>query len=336
MRRVLRAITSTCLATFGLALLSGHGFAADDKAPLMLEVIIQLPRVSGRIDHMAVDLGRRRLFVAELGNNSLDVVDLVAKSVVHRISGLSEPQGVGYSEEADLLFVANGGDGTVRLFRGADFTPAGTISLGQDADNVRVDPRTGFVVVGFGEGGLAVIDPQNRAKVAAVQLPGHPESFRIDARTDRAFVNVPDAEQIAVVDLNAGRTVANWTMRGLSGNFPMALNAASGLLAVVFRGPPLLVLLNTAGRIVSEGKICGDADDLFFDEQRKRIYISCGAGEVAVGQMEGGSIRPLASVYTAIGSRTSLFVPALDRLFVAKHAGPRASAAAILVYRPVP
>lgn len=336
MLRNFYGITSAVVIAWSLALPSGRSLAAEKEAPLVLEATIQLPHVAGRIDHMAVDLKRRRLFVAELGNNSVDVVDLTAGTVLRRITGLSEPQGVGYSDEANLVLVANAGDGTVRLFLGTDFTPAGTIPLGDDADNVRVDPRTGLVVVGFGEGGLALIDPKARAKVAEIPLSGHPESFRIDPQTSRTFVNIPDAREIAVVDLGARRTIAHWRTRGLSGNFTMALNAAPHLLAVVFRGPPLLALLDPAsGAIRTKVKTCGDADDVFFDDRRQRIYISCGAGEVATFRIEGAGVRPLQPTRTSIGTRTSLFVPTLDRLFVARRASSNRSAA-ILVYRPAP
>ncbi|MBS0641481.1 MAG: hypothetical protein JSS43_16560, partial [Proteobacteria bacterium] len=77
----------------------------------MLEQSIALPGVSGRIDHFSVDLKRRRLFVAELGNNTVDVIDLASASVVYRIAGLKEPQGLGFAPAADVLAVANAGDG---------------------------------------------------------------------------------------------------------------------------------------------------------------------------------------------------------------------------------
>jgi YVTN family beta-propeller protein len=104
-----------------------------------LEVKIPLGKVRGRIDHMAIDLARQRLFVAELGNNSVGIVDLVTRKVIHTISGLRAPQGVGYLPEADILYVANADDGSVRLFRGSDYAAIGRINLGEDADNVRVD-----------------------------------------------------------------------------------------------------------------------------------------------------------------------------------------------------
>ena len=303
---------------------------------LALERTIALHDVRGRIDHMAIDIARSRLLVAELGNDSVDAVDVAAGTVVHRITGLREPQGVGYAERADIVLIANAGDGSVRLFNAADFSPAGSVALGSDADNVRIDPRNGLAVVGYGAGGLAVIDPQARARIAEIRLPAHPEAFQIDPQTGRAYVNIPEARQIAVVDLDARRVVATWPMRDAGGNFPMALDPAQSLLASVFRSPPALMLLDTAsGAVRQRLPVCGDSDDVFFDAARARIYASCGAGEVSVFHHDV-TWQALASVRTASGARTSLFVPQLDRLFVAERAGLIGSEAAIRVYRPTP
>src|SRR5712671_7753729 len=95
---------------------------------LVLEAKIPLGVVSGRIDHLSIDMKRQRLFVAELGNNSIGVVDLAAGRVLRRIDGLSEPQGVAYVPFADSVFVANAGDGSVRVLRSDDLTPMGASS----------------------------------------------------------------------------------------------------------------------------------------------------------------------------------------------------------------
>jgi hypothetical protein len=128
------------LLTCFIGALPGSMSAAEPALPLVLERTIPLTGVSGRIDHMAVDLGRKRLLVAELGNGTIDIIDLAIMQAVHRIDGLEEPQGVGYAPGADLIVVASAGDGSVRLFRGDNFSPAGTVDLGDDADNVRLDP----------------------------------------------------------------------------------------------------------------------------------------------------------------------------------------------------
>ena len=148
--------------------------------PLVLEAKIPLGDVSGRIDHLSIDVKRQRLFVAELGNNSLGVIDLAAGKVLRRIDGLSEPQGVAYVLFTDSVFVANAGDGSVRVLRGDDLTPMGRIELGDDADNVRVDAARNRVLVGYGKGALAVIDPASQTKTADIHLKAHPEGFQID------------------------------------------------------------------------------------------------------------------------------------------------------------
>jgi hypothetical protein len=305
--------------------------------PLSLVKTIPLHDVRGRIDHMAFDPGRKRLMIAELGNDTVDVVDVIAGAPLHRITGLREPQGVGYAERGDVILIANAGDGSVRLYNAKAFALVGSIALGNDADNVRIDPRNGIAVVGYGSGGLALIDPAAHTKIADIGLPAHPEGFQIDPATGRTYVNIPDARQIAVVDLDARRVVATWPTRDARANFPMALDPSQSLLASVFRSPPVLALLHPATGIERQRlPVCGDADDVFFDPPRARAYISCGAGEVTVLERGGGEWRRLPAIRTVSGARTSLFVAELDRLFVAERAGLLGSEAAIRVYRPTP
>jgi len=321
-----------------LCMAAGASRAAEPTSPLVIERTIALKGVSGRIDHLAIDLGRKRLFVAELDNGTVDVIDLASASVIRRIQGLKEPQGLAYAPTADVMAVASAGDGLVRLYHGDGLSPAGSIDLRDDADNIRLDMRTGNLVVGYGSGGLAVIDPAKASLVKRIPLQAHPEGFQLDPERRRAFVNVPDAHQIAVVDLEADRQIGTWQVPDLRANFPMALDAARGSAAVVFRNPARLVMFDTnSGKMVSTLAACGDADDVFFDNRRRRVYVSCGAGRVDAWQQDGAGPRRLAPIKTASGARTSLFVPDLDRLFVAARAGlfGLGSDAAILVVRPL-
>ena len=200
MRRV------TMLAALVGLLLPAAGWA-EDPAPLVLEAKIPLGAVAGRIDHFAFDPDRQLLFVAELGNDSVGIVDLKERKVLHRITGLSEPQGVAYHPTTTTLYVANAGDGSLRLYQAPAFTLLGNIALGADADNIRLDPWRNRIIVGYGKGGLAVIDPASRRKIADMPLDGHPESFQFDETGSRIFVNVPDAPQIAALDAVSGRKV---------------------------------------------------------------------------------------------------------------------------------
>jgi DNA-binding beta-propeller fold protein YncE len=308
--------------------------AQTASPPLILETKIPLGDVSGRIDHLGLDVKRQRLLIAELGNNSLGVVDLAAGKVLQRIDGLSEPQGVAYVPSSDSVFVANAGDGSVRVLRGEDLTPIGHIDLGDDADNVRVDAVRNRVLVGYGKGALAVIDPAGLSKIADIRLKAHPEGFQIDETGTRVFANVPDAREISVVDLANGSTQSLPT-QGAGSNFPMAIDGEAHRLLVVFRSPPTLMAFSSQdGHVAAKVETCGDADDVFVDRQRRRVYVSCGEGAVDVLEPDEQGYRRLARVPTVPGARTSLFVPELDRLFVAVRAGSN-EPAAIWVFRPV-
>jgi DNA-binding beta-propeller fold protein YncE len=289
--------------------------------------------VSGRIDHLGIDVKRRRLLVAELGNNSLGVVDLAAGKVLSSIAGLSEPQGVAYVPFADSVFVANAGDGSVHVLRGENLTPIGRIELGDDADNVRVDTARHRVLVGYGKGTLAVIDPVSLSKIADIRLKAHPEGFQIDDTGTQVFVNVPDAREISVVDVATGST-GSLPTQGPGSNFPMAIDGDAHRFLVVFRSPPTLMALSSQdGHVVAQAETCGDADNVFVDRKRRRVYVSCGQGVVDVLELVEAGYRRLARVPTVSGARTSLFVPELDRLFVAVRAGSN-EPAAIWVFRP--
>src|SRR5258708_39172265 len=154
-------------AAMVLPLLATPSAAQIPETPLLnLEGKIALGEVRGRIDHMALDPLRSRLFVAELENNSVGVVDLMARKVIHVIAGLTEPQGVGYEPSTDTLYVANGGDGSVRLYRGADYAEAGRIELGDDADNIRIDADTKHILVGYGAAPTATLPPPTRPNIS--------------------------------------------------------------------------------------------------------------------------------------------------------------------------
>src|SRR5262249_47630946 len=201
--------------------------AQSTDATLRIEAKIPLGKVRGRIDHIAVNIGRRRLFAAELGNNTVGVVDIGQSKVLQVLDGLKEPQGVGYLPSTDTLYVANGGDGSLRLFQGPSYTEDGRIGFGNDADNVRVDQLRQHVGVGYGDGALAVIDGAKTNKIGEVRLPAHPEGFQLDTGTNRAYVNLPNARGIAVADLSSGKVIAVWPIGGASANFPMAVDSDS-------------------------------------------------------------------------------------------------------------
>jgi YVTN family beta-propeller protein len=318
-----------------LAIFASSASRLHAQAPLVLEAKIVLGEVKGRIDHLAVDLARHRLFVAELGNDSVGVVDLDQRKVIRVITGLKGPQGIAHEASTDTVYVANGGDGTVRMFQAADFASLGRIDLGADADNIRVDAAAKQLFVGYGSGALAVIDPGNRTKIAGIALPAHPESFQLENGTPRIFVNVPDKQIISVVDRDTRREIAAWPT-GNGTHFAMALDPGSKHLLISVRNPPKLGVFEIErGSSVAGVETCGDIDDMFVDAKRRRLYVSCGEGFVDVLDSASSVYARLARITTLPGARTSLFVPEIDRFFVAARASAE-QPAAVWVFRPTP
>jgi DNA-binding beta-propeller fold protein YncE len=163
---LLQVIVAALAAAVALSSAVGDAFTQPaETAPLQLEAKILLGDVRGRIDHMAVDLKRQRLFIAELGNDSVGIVDLASQKLLRAIPGMKEPQGVGYEPSTDTLYVANAGDGSVRSFEGSDYKATGRIELGSDADNIRIDAAANRIFIGYGGGALAVIDPSTHSRL---------------------------------------------------------------------------------------------------------------------------------------------------------------------------
>ena len=287
--------------------------------PLVLIRTIDLPSVEGRIDHLAVYAAGQRLFVAALGNNTVEVLDLRAGTHLKSLPGFREPQGIAAVPETSAIAVANGQGGTVQMFDRVDFHALKTVSLGDDPDNVRFEPSTKRLYVGYGNGAVAAIDVVNGQRVGEMKLAGHPESFQLESQGARIFVNVPTAKQISVLDRRAMKVLTTWPVVGAESNFPMALDEASHRLFIGCRRPARVLVVDTAtGKEVGSLDIVGDTDDLFYDAARRRLYVSGGEGFVYVFQQQDGNrFARAAHIGTASGARTSLFVAEQRRLYLA-------------------
>ena len=314
------------------------------QTDLKLVQTIELSRVTGRIDHMAIDTKGNRLFVGALGNKTVEVIDLASGKIAHTIMGLKEPQGIFYAPESDLLFVADGQLGTCRIYNASTFKLVRSEPDLKDADNIKFDERSahtyevGLVHVGYGSGsasGLRALDSRDGRPMFEIPLDGHPESFVALKATTGMFVNVPSAGYIAVADSGRRRVIAKWPVGGFKDFYPMALDEADQRLFIASRTPPALIVFDSkTGKMVANVSAVGDADDLFYDAVHRRIYMSGGEGIIGIFQQDDNDhYRLLAKVPSSPGARTSLLVPEANRFYVAapSNAGKPAK---ILVYEP--
>jgi DNA-binding beta-propeller fold protein YncE len=292
--------------------------APPRQEPLRLINTIELPGVQGRIDHLAIDSGSQRLFVAALGNNTVEVIDVKEGRHLESLTGFREPQGIAFLADLKLVAIANGqGDGA-QMLDADTYRVVSSIRLGDDSDNVRYDAAARRLFVGFGSGALAAIDPTAGQVLGQARLAGHPESFQLEHSGSRTFVNVPTADHIAVIDRNALKVTATWPVTTARANFPMALDETNHRLFVGCRRPARVLMYDTVtGKEAGAFDIVGDTDDLWYDAPRKRLYVSGGEGFIDVLQQDASRFVRVARVATAAGARTSLFAPEQSRLYLA-------------------
>jgi len=289
------------------------------EEPLKFLRAINLPRVEGRIDHLALDSTGERLRVAALGNNTVEVLDVKNDTHLKSLSGFREPQGIASATDAKVIAIANGKGEGVQLIDASDYHPIKAVSLGDDSDNVRYDAAANTLYVGYGSGALASVDPANGEVKGRVKLAGHPESFQLERSGPRLFVNVPDAQQIAVVDRNAMKVTTTWPVSAAKANYPMTLDEANHRVFIGCRRPAKVLVYDTAtGKQTGSFDIVGDTDDMFFDARRKRLYVAGGEGFIDVlDAREPSTLTRLARITTASGARTALFAPEQGRLYLA-------------------
>lgn len=282
----------------------------DESAPLVLVRIIPIPGVFGRFDHMAVDNSGGRVFAAVYGNDSVEVLDTARGTRDKSIhEGFIKPQMVAYLPGLNRIVVSSEGDGSCKVLDATTYKVIDTVKFSDDADQLRYDPLAKRVYVGYGEGAIGVFDAKNNQKVGEdFQVGVHPESFQLEEKGAKIFVNLASISQIAVIDRNT-RKIEKWKLQSAGTNFPMALDEEHRRLFVAARKPArLLVLDMDTGKEIASLPGAIDTDDMSYDQDRKRIYVTSGEGYIFVyQQIDPDRYERIAKIPTTIGARTSAY-----------------------------
>ncbi|MDP9076506.1 MAG: YncE family protein [Bacteroidota bacterium] len=318
----------------GLISFTGCQAQESGKQLLTLQKEIALPGVKGRIDHIDINIKDQIVYVAALGNNTLEIVDLKSGRVTGSIKGLDEPQGVAYTEKHQEIFIANGGTGECGFYNALSLKKTGSIKLADDADDVRYDAQADKIYVGYGSGGIAIIDAGSHKQVGDIPLTAHPESFQLDAKANKLWVNVPGSGMIGVANLKTLKQTARWSKLLPRANFPMAYDGAQHRIIVGYRLPAKLIVYDSeTGKELFSAPMVGDVDDLYWDAKTKQVFISGGGGAVNVFKQTGiTTYQKIADIKTRNGARTSLLIPELGLLLIAARADGD-QLAALLVYK---
>ncbi|MBZ5527287.1 MAG: YncE family protein [Acidobacteriia bacterium] len=331
------SIAFALLAAFAPLAPAQESAPAEPTKPLVLTEAIPMPGVQGRFDHFATD-GKGHVFVSSVGSNTVEVIDVSARVRTHTITGIPEPQGLAFAPEANKLY-AGSGEGKLYIYDGTSYDLVKILDFGDDVDNLRYDAPTKRVYAGYGgeeSGAISAVDTTTNERISGeFKLGAHPESFQIEKNGPNIYVNLPDLKQIAVINRST-QAITRWPL-SIEQNFPMALDEADHRLFVVTHQPARLAVFNTqSGKLVASLPCVQEADEVYFDAARKRIYIPGAEAYISVFQeKDPDHFQPIAKIPSALGARTAGYFgkgkKGFDRFFLAVPARS-ASAAEMWIY----
>ncbi len=332
------------VSLFAGALLSGAACSAlADDAVLHLSGRTELPGYSGDFDHFDYDAKSNRLWLAAEDHGTLDVFDLKTGKLQKSVKGVVDtPHGVLYVPAKNRLIVTDtGGDMTTRVIDATLHTRIGTVKLAAPAsDAMAYDPSSArvYVVNGgrdakLGETHLSAFDALTLRRVGDAAFPTDKvEGMAVERNGNRLYVNVTGRNELAVLDKNTLQQLAVWPITDAQQNAPLAFDEAGRRLFVITRKPGKLIVLNAdTGATVASFKAPERCDQVIWDAAHHRIYALGGEGYVGVfRQDDADHYVELARVPSAIGAKTGILVPELNRLYVAVSPGEAKTGAAIL------
>jgi hypothetical protein len=330
-----------CAGLLAVPVIPAHG---QDKPALRLVQTIPLPGVKGRLDHMAVDLEKRRLFVAAVSNGTLEVLDLDAGKLINSIAGIKDAQdAVFLGGNFNKLYVSSL-DGTLRIFQGETFRLIQAIKLEPDPNRLLYDPATDLIYFGYG-GQNAGFDAYERVgimqakrgaqsdqfvadMIAPTYRPGHPAEMAMD-ENGRLLVCDSRADMIFQFDTRKRELLKSWAARG-DGAGDMSLDRTNHRLFVGTRIPPEMTVYDSlSGKEIASLPGPETMDGVYYDPELKRVYMSggrwYGTPEASPGwifvyqQKDLDHYAVISKIMTRPGSGTSLLVPKLNRLYVASQ-----------------
>jgi hypothetical protein len=353
----LRLFSVCCVALLSF---SAVQTSAQEKQALKLVRTIPLPAVTGRLDHMGVDLEKKRLFVAAVTNNTLEVVDLTGGKVIKSVIGMKDTQDALFLGGTFNKLYVSSNDGHVRVYQGETLGLVHDFKIAPDPNRLFYDPATDLIY--FGHGGqnagfdayglVGILQAKRGAgydqlvadMIAPTPRPGHLAELVMD---DNGILLACDsrADLIYQFDTRKRELIKSWSAKG-DGAADMALDRSRHRLFVGTRMPPQMTVYDSlSGQEIQSLPAPETMDGVHYDTKLQRIYMTggrwYGTPEASPGwiyvyqQKDPDHYDVISKIKTRPGSGTSLWVPQLNAFYVASQAiGDQKPA--VLVFEPVP
>jgi DNA-binding beta-propeller fold protein YncE len=308
--------------------LSGRSFAQGEWA---VDTTFHLGGEGG-FDYITLDANSHRLYVPRSTHTM--VVDADSGKLVADIAGQKHNHGVAIAPELGRGFITDGA-GSVVIFDLKTNAVLGTVAAKDDADGIIYDKSTELVLVSCGDAGVLVTlkadaDPKTAKIDAPIELGGKPEFLASDG-AGKAYVNLEDKDQVAVVDLKARKVLAHWPVAPGGSPVGMSIDTTKHRIFVGCRKPQKLVVMSTDdGKVLADLPIAAGVDATRWDGQQ--AFASTREGKLSVAEEKNGKFEIVQTVTTGVGTKTmdidagahKIYMPTAE--FEEAKAGARPSA----------
>lgn len=257
----------------------------------------------GGFDYITADPQNHHLYVPRSTHTM--VIDADSGKTIADIPGQKHNHGVALAPELGRGFISDGA-GAIVIFDLKTNAVLGTVASKDDTDGIIYDKSTGLVLSGAGDAGVLVTlkanaDPKS-ASVNSIDLGGKPEYLAADG-TGKAYVNLEDKDQVAVVDLKAGKVLAHWPVAPGGTPVGLSIDTQKHLLFIGCRKPQKMIVMSTEdGKIVADLPIGAGVDATRWDGHQ--AFASCRDGHMTVIEEKNGKWDVAQTVTTALGART--------------------------------
>src|SRR5712692_1696182 len=319
---------------------------AQHSAPLKLIQSIPLPGLKeGDFDHFAIDLDGHRLFLTAEANGVVEVFDTQTNKLIHTIPGMEAPHSMVYRADLKRLFVVDGDASEIKVYDTNSYGLVGHIALYIDADSQAYDPETKlmYVVSGGREAHtpysyISIVDTTQSKKILDTKIETNwLEALALQKDGPRLFVNLTSENAVGVMDSTQHSITAKWAIPAdTQQNLPLFLDAPNHRLLLTTRKSPKLVVIDSeTGKVTASVPCVGMVNDIAFDAKLKRVYLSGDQFVEVFKKDDADHYTSLGRSASGVRAKTALFVPELNRYFLAvpRHAQRQAE---VRVYEPIP
>lgn len=270
----------------------------------------------GGWDYLTVDPAHKLLYVPRSTHTM--VLDATTGKTVADIPGQKRNHGVAIVPSAGRGFITDGADASVTVFDLKNYSVLGKVKTAEDADGVIYDPASSKVLVVCGDAGVVIpiapdLDIASGKAEPPVELGGKPEFLAADGQ-GKAYINLVDKDQVAVVDTKAMKVLNKWPTAPGGSPVGMSMDVAHRRLFIGCRKPQKLIVMSADdGKVLADLPIGAGVDATKFDGD---AFASCGDGTLTVAREMDGKCQVFQTVQTRRGARTMGVDPSSHTLYL--------------------